>query len=674
MTSLWQQAITPSGPLKHDLKVLIGPLIYPHEWGEVHDIAQALHCSESALKEQVCCFFAQSGGRTAWFNRSAHFRHFQQQGPHFELSIEHGLSLSWQEIWQQLPPGWEPDLVIWKHLFVFPPRDLDQCPCPLILLAGDWHLQFTSVVHYSQAFDLILGDRLLIDKLKQAGITDCAYWPSYGYAPQHFHTDAPPDTPPARSWDIAFAGSLRANIHTERNGYLFRLAQLSSRYRVRIETQCYDERYLQFWRETKIAFNFALRREMNLRAFEAAASGALLFQEESNLEIQDFLPPGECCVLYNADNFEEQIHYYLEHPQERQRIARQGAERIQRFCYARQSAALIQALPELQARCRLRRRTQARSWQQSPLYQQDLSRVQQGLFSSHAQLHLQARQYLQKRLQQVKHSGPGSADPLAQKVYCNASLMGLLQSRWTDRETPVLDGIIPRAQDKVQGLDRELAALQQASDFDPLVQNTLIWSALAQQDEHALGPRLRAQADFLATQQLSLETDAEHALAHGVLMDGQSRFHLLWQSALAEQNLKPCQDLLRWSLHFAWGHALRAHSPAQAGAQFKQSIEAQPELSEAYFSLALTLLQTRQAPLAVEALRLGLSQGVFYPAEWHLLLRLLLDLQAWGAVKRILPSLNSLFQSQHFAAFRAQIAPLHYEIQQKEQTGDGFLN
>ena len=49
------------------------------------------------------------------------------------------------------------------------------------------------------------------------------------------------------------------------------------------------------------------RGEMNLRAFEVPACGAMLMMESSNLEVRECFVPGHEVVLYGDDDLEEQV-------------------------------------------------------------------------------------------------------------------------------------------------------------------------------------------------------------------------------------------------------------------------------------------------------------------------------------------------------------------------------
>ena len=54
-----------------------------------------------------------------------------------------------------------------------------------------------------------------------------------------------------------------------------------------------------------------------MRAFEAAAAGALLFQEAGNRELPGFFADRCECVYYRDEDLEELLEHYLAHEDER---------------------------------------------------------------------------------------------------------------------------------------------------------------------------------------------------------------------------------------------------------------------------------------------------------------------------------------------------------------------
>ena len=253
---------------------------------------------------------------------------------------------SFAELLATLPPGWEPDLVVWYNVTLLGiPPGLADCPWPTVGVIYDWTLNLQACLDYAQAFDFIVADRAFLEILARQGYSRCAYWPCYGYDPtQHYLIPGL-----ERIYDVAFLGNMGYHYHRRRNLWLTRLARLGDKHRILISDRYYRDDYTRVLNQSKIAFNFSLRGEMNLRSYEAAACGALVLGESSNREMRDFLVDGESCVLYDEHNLESLIDYYLSHDAERQRVAANGARAIAAHDYGHQFARLIELVPTIRA-------------------------------------------------------------------------------------------------------------------------------------------------------------------------------------------------------------------------------------------------------------------------------------------------------------------------------------
>src|SRR5262249_27506378 len=131
-----------------------------------------------------------------------------------------------------------------------------------------------------------------------------------------------------RDIDVLFVGNLQQAIQRERLPWLARLSRLGRRgRRVVIASGIFGAEYRALLRRSKIAFNRSVRGECNQRAFEAAACGALLFQEAGNRETQQFLEPGRECVAYGTRDLEALVDRYLDHEDQRRAITNVARER-----------------------------------------------------------------------------------------------------------------------------------------------------------------------------------------------------------------------------------------------------------------------------------------------------------------------------------------------------------
>ena len=215
---------------------------------------------------------------------------------------------------------WQPDvLVCWTPELFPPPLAVEQCPIKTLAVVSDWNIYHPQLEHNLARYDTVLSDRLGTECLRLCGAAPRYLFPLYSQCSLlHRRLKVRKDI------DIAFVGSPYHGVHRKRGRLLERVATLSDRYRVVITSNLFDEDYTGMLNRARIVFNHALRREMNLRCFETLACGSLLFVEEDNLEVRDYLTDRENVVLYRPDNLLELAEYYLANPREAERIAKKG--------------------------------------------------------------------------------------------------------------------------------------------------------------------------------------------------------------------------------------------------------------------------------------------------------------------------------------------------------------
>jgi glycosyltransferase involved in cell wall biosynthesis len=84
----------------------------------------------------------------------------------------------------------------------------------------------------------------------------------------------------------------------------------------------------RIYADSKICFNIALNEDVNMRNFEVLGSGGFLLTSRVKA-LEELLTDGVHCVMYdNLDDMVEKAKYYLEHDEERDRIANAGYEHV----------------------------------------------------------------------------------------------------------------------------------------------------------------------------------------------------------------------------------------------------------------------------------------------------------------------------------------------------------
>jgi tetratricopeptide (TPR) repeat protein len=260
-------------------------------------------------------------------------------------------------------PGGPPDVaIVWAPGYQAVPIGIEDAPFPVVACYSDWPLVMPEQAGLLDAYDYIFTDRGGVRTLQQMGYEHVEFWPMYGHDPLLARMIPGVE----KVWDIGLVGNLSPVVQRERAPWLARVARLADRYRVRIAGGVFNEEYVRLMNATKITFNRtfqiplnrAFSGAMNMRCYEAAACGSLLFCEEENEEIRDFFEDRVHCVLYNDDNLEELLDYYVHHGDERARICAAAQERVADLSFPRSLLRLVDRLEslDLPEQCARRRR------------------------------------------------------------------------------------------------------------------------------------------------------------------------------------------------------------------------------------------------------------------------------------------------------------------------------
>jgi len=250
-------------------------------------------------------------------------------GVHFPFDVAFDPSTgSWEELAAALPHGFRPDLLLlyWPDQEPLP-AGLEHCPIPVVGVVSDYNLSLPYLAGLWPFFDVVLSDRAGVDLFRALTFAEVRYWNQYAHK-RPFHRLMPEVGP--RDLDVGFAGNLNPAVQRERGPWIDRVRQLRQHgVAVDVQSGVFGASYGRFLNRCRIGWNRSIRGEMNLRAFEVPACGALLLQERENLEVRDFLVPDEECVLYGADDFEDVVLALLGDPARLQRIAAAGHRRVQ---------------------------------------------------------------------------------------------------------------------------------------------------------------------------------------------------------------------------------------------------------------------------------------------------------------------------------------------------------
>lgn len=241
-------------------------------------------------------------------------------------------------LWSRLPVGFTPDVLVWwSPEYALVPDGIEACPVPSIAVLGDWNLGVWSTTPLLEAFDWVVTDALGTATFRPQLDVAVDRWRAFSFdRARHQRTSEV-----GRDIDVLFIGSMNGQIQTERAPWLARLARLSERRRVLLVEGVYGDAYPALLNRARIVWNRSIRGELNMRAYEAPACGALLLMERENLEVRDVFTDGLSCALYDETDLELQIERYLGRPDRIGRVADAGWRRVQTETYRDHLTALL---------------------------------------------------------------------------------------------------------------------------------------------------------------------------------------------------------------------------------------------------------------------------------------------------------------------------------------------
>ncbi len=260
--------------------------------------------------------------------------------------ISHTPGMDWNALTAGCPAGWTPDLYVhWSPEYNAVPFGIESAGCKTVGVFGDWNLGGSALRSVGAKFDLLVADTPGAEAFRRAGFERVLPALLWGYHPQLHRPAFPSDFSGTETKDIdlLMIGSFNHEIQRERARWLARTARLSKKYRVVLTTGLQGEEYVRMTHRAKIVFNRSIRGELNMRAYEAAACGALHLMERSNREFCQVFEDRASGVLYGEDDFEALVEYYLDpaRAKEREQIASAGLKAVEAHTYAHHLGDLL---------------------------------------------------------------------------------------------------------------------------------------------------------------------------------------------------------------------------------------------------------------------------------------------------------------------------------------------
>jgi hypothetical protein len=213
-----------------------------------------------------------------------------------------------------------PDLAVWVDSGGgFFPRGWESLTCPTAVFLIDVHTYLDLRYSLAPFFDYIfVAQRDYIPHFEHKGFQQ-VFWLPLACDP-NIHSSSYSE----KLWDIGFVGKL--NSPTRK----MRLEILSSKYNMNDYKQYFSkEEISSVYGQSKIVFNSSINGDLNMRVFEALASGTLLVTDRIQNGQQELFRDGHELVEYaNDQDMVDLIGYYLNHEAERKEIANNGRQLV----------------------------------------------------------------------------------------------------------------------------------------------------------------------------------------------------------------------------------------------------------------------------------------------------------------------------------------------------------
>ncbi len=215
----------------------------------------------------------------------------------------------------------QPDLVLFIEPGInFFPRRLEKMSCPTACYLVDCHQDVKVRERYAPFFDyLFIAQKDYVEHFHRLGYKN-AFWLPLACDPEvHGKRNLP------KTDDVGFVGNVQAQPVRRQM-----LEQIAAIHRVNDYSKTYPkEEIADVYSQSKIVFNCPVNGDLNMRVFEALASGSMLLTQSIANGQRDLFENRVHLVEYGDEReMLELLGYYLVHDDERERIAETGRQLV----------------------------------------------------------------------------------------------------------------------------------------------------------------------------------------------------------------------------------------------------------------------------------------------------------------------------------------------------------
>lgn len=190
-------------------------------------------------------------------------------------------------------------------------------PSPSVFWHSDSHLGYEWRLEKAKRTDWnFVAQKADAERFKAAGIKNVFYMP-HAVEPMAY-----PYIASLKKYDIGFIGHINSENRIEALDRMFR------EFPNFFYGQRLFEQAAEIYSQSKIVFNISIKDDLNMRTFEGMSTKSFMLTSY-NEEVANVFEDGKHLVLYKTlDEAVEKARYYLEHDNERERIAQAGFEEV----------------------------------------------------------------------------------------------------------------------------------------------------------------------------------------------------------------------------------------------------------------------------------------------------------------------------------------------------------
>ncbi len=239
--------------------------------------------------------------------------------PILPQDIQCDFNADFTNIYDEIPKEFKPDIYLWvESVHGYFPKNIKALGVPTACYLIDSHIHLDLHLDWAKYFDFVFIAQLEYLPVFREKANPNTFWLPLG-ADENVHAKIGTN----KIYEVGFVGSINSGAHIRRKNLL---EKINEHFPVHYK-RCFDREMAEFFSQSKIVFNNAIKNDLNMRVFETLSIGSFLLTDKTFGNGQEIMfKDGEDLVTYEDEEIVEKVKYYLEHEDEREKIAERGQE------------------------------------------------------------------------------------------------------------------------------------------------------------------------------------------------------------------------------------------------------------------------------------------------------------------------------------------------------------